>query len=314
MGSLLLIVWMLMQVVPIAMAIAAIAHIVRNGSGWWWIPMVLFFPLLGPMAYFLSVGALGGGKGNGPWREYSQRRAAKARIVEAQARLQHAPLPAVAAELAEDLASLGRHAEAEGHFRTALAKLPDRLDIAHGLALTLMAQGRSAEALPLLDSVCAREPRFRYGDAMLRLAQCLGESGEDVRLETVLRELGKQSNGAEGRVRLAALLARTGRLDEARQLATVLLGDAPAWPRYLRHQNRRWVRLARQLAAGQVPAMPSSANLLRTRRVPVWALVGAGVVVTLLVFALLWVVLGSVVSASSFQSGGGVATDVSREP
>ncbi|MCU0291491.1 MAG: hypothetical protein MUF10_05800 [Thermoanaerobaculaceae bacterium] len=294
MGSLFLVVGLLMQVVPIGLAILAIAHIVRNGSDWWWIPLVLFFPLLGPVAYFLSVGALGAaGKGAGPWRQYSSQRAARTRIAEAQARLQHAPLPAVAAELAEDLASLGRHAEAEVHFRAALAKLPDRLDIAHGLALSLMAQSRCAEALPLLETVCARDPRFRYGDALLRLAQCLGESGQDERQEAVLRELGRQSNNAEGRVRLAALLARTGRLDEARQLATVLLRDAPAWPRYLRNQNRRWVRLARQLAGGQAPAMPTAASLLRTRRVPVWALVGAGAVVTLLVLVLLWVVLPS---------------------
>lgn len=285
---------LLASVLPIALTILAITHIVRHGAEWWWIAVVLFFPVMGSIAYFVASGALAGGRGEGQlFREMGRRRTARRRIAEARMRLQHGAPPAVEADLAEDLASLGEHAAAAPHFASALARLPERLDLAHGLARSLMAQGKCAEALPLLEKVCAANPRFAYGDAMLRLAQCLGESGQAEREEATLRELVGQSSIPEAQVRLAALCARTGRRQEAVELATRVLRDAPAWPRYLRAANRRWVRLARQEAAGQAPAMPTAASLLRTRRVPAWAMVAAGVLVALLVLLLVWVVLVS---------------------
>lgn len=289
MGSLMVVVALVSQVVPLALAILAVVHIIRNGSERWWILPVLMFPLLGPLAYFLVVGIPGvGGKQAHVWSELANRRAARRRVLDGEARLRHAQLPAVAADVADDLLALRRFAEAERHYRAALSTLPDRLDIAYGLAVSLMAQGRCQEALPLLESVCARDPRFRFGDARLGLARCLDETGEDQRLEVELRELLRGSTSAEAQVRLAALLGRSGRGEEAVRLSASLLGDARAWPSYLRARNRRFLKLARQLAAGRRVSVPPAASLLRPPPIPVWVIVAIalGVIVVLLLIGL----------------------------
>jgi hypothetical protein len=277
-GSLVLIVALLGQLVPVALAILAVIHIIRNSSERWWILPVLMFPLLGPLAYFLTVGIPGvSGKRSHVWEQLSDRRGARRRIAEGEARLRHAALPAVAADVADDCLTLGQHAAAERHYRVALAALPDRLDIAFGLATSLMAQGRCQEATPLLESVCAKDPRFRFGDARLYLIRCLDDTGQTERTENELREMLRSSNNAEARVRLAALLSRTGRGAEAVSVARVITQDAPTWPRYLRNRNRRWLKLARQLAAGGKVTVPGTATLLKPPRVPVWVIVAVAV-------------------------------------
>jgi hypothetical protein len=289
------------QIVPIGLAIFAIVHIVRNGSEWWWIPVVLIFPFLGPIAYFAVNG--GFARKGGVVGQLGARRAARRNIAALESRLQHASLPGLEAELGDELVLLGRHAEAEKHYRAALERLPDRLDIGYGLALALLATGRAPEALQPLEDVVAKDPRFKFGDAQLRLAHCLQETGQSERAEAVLRELLNRSNIAEAQVRLAVLVASRGQRQESIELASSLLRDAKAWPHYLRRKNRRWVSLARKLAVGRRVTIPSAVTLLRPPRVKGWMLASTGAAAAVVLLLLARTLLPYIGAASFARAG-----------
>lgn len=70
------------SVLPLLFTVAAIVDIIRTGADWFWIPIVLFFPLAGPLAYFLLVRSRFGG---GRFATFSP---ATARRIQAQRRLQ----------------------------------------------------------------------------------------------------------------------------------------------------------------------------------------------------------------------------------
>ena len=38
---------------PSLLALAALIDAVRTGADWYWVPIVLFFPVIGPVAYFV---------------------------------------------------------------------------------------------------------------------------------------------------------------------------------------------------------------------------------------------------------------------
>ncbi|HEX3128802.1 MAG TPA: hypothetical protein VH394_15830, partial [Thermoanaerobaculia bacterium] len=103
--------------IPAIIALVAIVDVIRVGAPWYWIWIIMGFPMLGPAAYFVVVrsGWLdSGGRTLSP--STARRIQARKRIRALNVQLAHWRGPAVLAETGEELLVLGKYKEAEKHF------------------------------------------------------------------------------------------------------------------------------------------------------------------------------------------------------
>jgi hypothetical protein len=243
----------LFSALPLILAIVAIVDIVRTGADWYWILIVLFFPVLGSIAYFAVV--------RGPWRSGGRAAAlspATARRLQAQRRLREIAVqlahwrgPALLVEAGEQLLVLGKYAQAEAHLREAADGGAGAEDYGLPLAQALEMQGRFAEAAAILEPLCRAAPDAHFGELQLAYARALDESGRGEEAERELRDLLERRGLLEARVRLARRLLRRGESDAARQALAEARAEAAQLAPYLRRRHRRWVRAARRLRSGQ---------------------------------------------------------------
>lgn len=236
---------------PWIIALVAIVDVVRLGAPWYWIWIILAFPMIGAAAYFVVVrsGWLGGRQA-AMSPDTARRLQARRRLRELNVQLSHWRGPALLAEAGEELLVLGKHKEAEKHFLEARENGAGIEDVNFGLAQTLQMQGRFAEAVPLLEELVQAKPDAFMGRALLQLGRSLDESGQKERAEKVLRDVLERRTIIEAQVRLARLLLARGEKEEARRLLQEVKTDAANLPRYLRRQHRSWIWTARALRSG----------------------------------------------------------------
>lgn len=237
--------------IPAIIALVAIVDVIRVGAPWYWIWIIMGFPMLGPAAYFVVVrsGWLdSGGRTLSP--STARRIQARKRIRALNIQLAHWRGPAVLAEAGEELLVLGKYKEAEKHFLEARENGAGIEDVNFGLAQTYQMQGRFADAVPLLDELVKATPDAYLGRAMMQLGRSLDESGEKERAEQVLRQVLERRTVIEAQVRLARLLLARGEKDEAQRLINEVKVDARNLPRYLRREHRSWIWTAYLLRSG----------------------------------------------------------------
>ncbi|HWM90514.1 MAG TPA: tetratricopeptide repeat protein [Thermoanaerobaculia bacterium] len=236
------------SVLPLVISVVAVVDAFRVGAPCYWIWIIFAFPIVGVAAYFFVVRR---GSVRIPISMDAARRVqARRRLRELQIQLNHWRGPAILAEAGEQQLVLGRHQEAEKHFREAGENGADVEDVNFGLAQALQMQRRFAEAVPLLEELVKRKPDACMGRAQLQLGRSLDESGEKERAEEVLRDLLQRRPIIEAQVRLARLLLARGEKEEARRLLAEVKSDAAGLPRYLRRQHRSWIWTARALRSG----------------------------------------------------------------
>lgn len=237
--------------IPAIIALVAIVDVIRIGAPWYWIWVIMGFPMLGPAAYFVVVrsGWLdGGGRTMSP--STARRIQARKRIRALNVQLSHWRGPAVLAETGEELLVLGKYKDAEKHFLEARENGAGIEDVNFGLAQTWQMQGRYADAVPLLDELVKSAPDAYLGRAMLQLGRSLDESGQKERAEQVLRQVLERRTVIEAQVRLARLLLARGEKDEAQRILNEVKIDARNLPRYLRREHRSWIWTTYLLRSG----------------------------------------------------------------
>jgi len=129
--------------------------------------------------------------------------------------------------LAAFLARSGDYAEAERHFRAALAKQPDTRAYT-GLGIVLRQQGRTDEAIASLRKAIDAEPK--NAAAYDQLGSILIQQGKLDEAASTYRLLVRNQPSAAAHQELAQILTSLGRTDEARremELAKALQGSSP---------------------------------------------------------------------------------------
>jgi hypothetical protein len=238
-------------VIPAVIALVAIVDVIRVGAPWYWIWVIMGFPMLGAAAYFVVVrsGWLdSGGRTLSP--STARRIQARKRIRELNVQFTHWRGPAVLAEAGEELLVLGKYKDAEKHFLEARENGAGIEDVNFGLAQTYQMQGRFADAVPLLDELVKTTPDAYLGRAMMQLGRSLDESGQKDKAEPVLRQVLERRTIIEAQIRLARLLLARGEKDEAQRILNEVKVDAKNLPRYLRREHRAWIWSAYTLRSG----------------------------------------------------------------
>lgn len=275
--------WLCSGMVPLVLAVVACIDISRRREPWWWFVVVFVAPVVGPLAYFGVTRFGPRSDSRGTPRE--RRRQAARRLAELETQLAHWRGPAVVAESGEELLLLSRFAEAEARFREARTLGATPQDANLGLAESLIAQGRMADAIDPLRELLALDPDHAMGRAQVLLARCLDECDRGDEAEAALRRVLASRNVPEARVRLARRLVLAGWRDEGLALVNDLIAEERHLSQPLRRAQAPWTRAARALARGRT-TLPESLRRGGERGPSRWKLfVGVALLVVALALA-----------------------------
>lgn len=170
------------------------------------------------------------------------------RIKELQAQIHHLDKAHLHSQLGDVYFEKGSLQQAEASYRAAMERDAEDLDTRSHLGQCLLRQGRVKEALTLLESVCAENPKHEYGQTMMALAEAQGLSGQKEESLATWRYVNTEHSYTRARVQLAELLLERGETPEARQLLTEVLTEHPHTPAFQRKKDKVWVDRARSLS------------------------------------------------------------------
>lgn len=238
----------------IVVQLALVVHIMKTGRNTSWVFIVLFFPLIGSLAYFIIE--LLPELTNTRTAKSAQRSLAKA--VDPDKELREATEQYDLARTAQNAMRLARQHLERGHFREAKELYERSLSGVHsddpdlliGLAEAHFGLAEYAEVITCLDTLKSTNPGKTSQDGHLLYARALEEQG---RIDEALHEyqaLVAYFSGPEPSCRLGSLLKSQGRLDEARALFEAVLARSKTAGKHYNTRYRDWVALARRETQG----------------------------------------------------------------
>jgi hypothetical protein len=225
-------------------------HALKTGRAYWWLFVIMAFPVMGcVLYYFIEVFP------SSPESRSAHKAArAIAKALDPDKALRERVAEVEACGSVENRVALARecmsermHAEAAALYRSCLTGIYEfDPEIRYGLAAALLGDSKPDEALSIAQRLRATHPTFRAAEVSLLIARGLEEVN---RLDEALKEFGVLAEtypGEEGRWRYGALLARSGRVAEAREVFGRMLRNAERQPRHYREAQKSWLDLARQ--------------------------------------------------------------------
>jgi hypothetical protein len=228
----------------LAFTIWMLVDAIRQGE-WMWVCFILFFPGFGAFMYFFWVyrGSPSATRGFELPGAHSRRR-----IKELQAQIHHLDKAHHHSQLGDIYFQQGKLDQAEACYRAALEREAQDIDTRAHLGQCLLRQKRAAEARPLLEGVCAEDPKHDYGHSLMALAETLTALGETDAALGIWQQVTASHSYPRARVQLAELHLKKNQPDLARaELREVMADDAHA-PAFQRRRDRVWVKRARTLA------------------------------------------------------------------
>ena len=212
-----------------------------------WAVLILLFSVLTAAFYYFLVYRPAGGSGN-PLAGFELPGAAdRRRIKSLQGSIHHLDKPHHHLELGDIYFSQGRLNDAEASYRAAYERDPKDEDIRAHLGNCLARRGKTDEALPLLEAVCAVNPKHDYGYTLMTLAETEAAAGrKDDALQTWRQVLSLYSY-SRARVQYAQLLMERKEYAEARTILEEVISDEPFEAKFQRKRERVWLDRARTL-------------------------------------------------------------------
>jgi hypothetical protein len=241
-------------IIILLLDITLIYHAAKTGRLQPWAFIILMVPLVGSLAYIV-VELIPEWFGSPGARQARRRVAAKLdpekRYRELSDRLLDADTIANRAAFAAECLEVGRFEEAERHYDHILSlPMGDDPIYAIGKAKAQFGAKRPAEAVATLDSLQSHWPDFQSAEGHLLYARALAEAGRvDEALEEYSALVG-YAPGAEARVRYGMTLKLVGRTAEARVIFNELLLQMKRAPKHARDMQAEWLSIAeKQLSA-----------------------------------------------------------------
>ena len=130
-------------------------------------------------------------------------------------------------------------------YRASLERDAQDIDARAHLGQCLLRQKKAAEARPLLEGVCAENPKHDYGYSMMALAEALTAVGEQKAALEIWQQVTASHSYPRAKVQLAELYIAKNQPDLARAELRDALADDVHAPKYQRKRDRVWVRRAK---------------------------------------------------------------------
>jgi hypothetical protein len=207
---------------------------------WFWV--ILLLPVVGSWVYFFAIKIHDFLK-----PDFLAWLRGRPSLDELRYRAEHMPTLVNHFNLSMRLMEQGHHAEALGHLEAALKMEPEHGKVLFFLARCHKENGQPAQAIPILQSLLAREPRWSNYVGWKLLIDVQTLTGDMPGAVHSCRELARLEGTLENTCRLADHLMKAGQTMEARAVLEKALRDHDFAPAALRRRNRRWAREARRL-------------------------------------------------------------------
>ena len=219
-------------------------HALRNGE-YIWAVIIFMFSIISSLFYYFLVYRPSGGGGN-PMAGFELPGAAdRRRIKQLEADIHHLDKAHMHLQLADIYFSQGKLEQAEASYRAAYERDPQDEDVRAHLGNCLERRGKDAEALPLLESVVAANPRHDYGYTLMTLAETQAAMGQVDRALATWRQVLSMYGYPRARVQYAELLIKQKDYAEARKALDEVIKDAPYATKFERKREKVWFNRAK---------------------------------------------------------------------
>ena len=218
-----------------------VVHFFRTRPEYYWFFVILFLGPLGALAYF-AVEVIPGLRANLPVIDRFKR---KRRQQWLEAMVAETPTQEACSDLAKIYAAEGRHQEAIALFTRALALDPADPDCLHGRGSSFAATAALEKAARDFEAVIAIDPSHAFHGAHVELAETYAALGRKDDAAQAYEAILGRTTVSRAYYGYGKLLAERGEKDRARQMMREILAKQAALPRYLRRQERPWLRRAK---------------------------------------------------------------------
>jgi hypothetical protein len=211
---------------------------------WFW--MVVLLPIVGAVVYAVAIKLTDLGK-PGRLTALTAWFSGRPSLAELRYRAENTPTLVNHFNLAVRLMEQSEFAEALPHLEAALKMEPEHGKVLFCLARCHKGAGHPEQAVPILEGLLARDPRWgNYAGWKLLIDSCAA-AGDEAGAIKGCRELARLAATMETTCVLAQHLIRVGQMNEARTVLERALRDYDFGPSAARRRNRRWAREARRL-------------------------------------------------------------------
>ncbi|MCM3879283.1 MAG: tetratricopeptide repeat protein [Vicinamibacterales bacterium] len=233
----------------VILQVAAILHFVQRRPDNFWLWVILMGGGLGSLVYIFVEVLPDAGLVKLSFEGMSRRRRAR----DLEAIVHDNPAIGNLEELADLYLEEKQFSKARQLYDKVIASRTDSIDPFYRRGLAAIAMEDFPSALPDLEKVVAKDPKYDFYRAIGALALVHGKAGDAQRAETLFNQALEISTQSETYYNYASFLAGVGRSREAREWAERILAKKPTMPRYLRRRERPWFRKATSLIK-QLPA------------------------------------------------------------
>jgi hypothetical protein len=222
----------------------AILHFIRRRPDTYWLWIIIFGSGLGAFIYICvemlpEIGMVGRSFQVFPRRS---------RIRRLEALVLDNPSAGNYEELADLYFEDGKYQKARDCYNRAISTRTDSPDPFYRRALCELKLGDYVAAVPDLQHVLTRDPRYDYDRAAGLLADALAKTGQTEAAQAMFERVVQTSTLSETLVNYAEFLKSQGKLAEGREWAQRVLTRKKTLPGYLKRRERPWFRKAAALA------------------------------------------------------------------
>lgn len=239
-------------ILSLVIQLSLVVHIIKTGRNMTWVFVVLFFPLVGTLAYViveLLPEWTGSRSGVTVRRKLAKLANPDRGLKQASQRFAVADTVQNTIALAEECLAKERYAEAAELYQRGLRGVhQDDPVLLLGLARARFGLGDAAGAVAALDLLKERNPGHTSPEGHLlyaRAREALGDLGAAV---FEYESLVGYYSGPEPACRLGAILKQQGRNAEARELFQKVLNESRIAGRHYNTLHKEWVEMARREA------------------------------------------------------------------
>lgn len=227
----------------------AIVHFIRRRPDNYWLWIILVGGWIGALVYIFAEVLPDAGLLRQSFKTFPRRR----RIRELQAVILDNPSAGNYEELADLYLDEGKFAKARECYDKAISSRTDSPDPFYRRGVAEIELGDFAAAVPDLERVVAKDPKYDFHRAAGLLAHAYAQTGQTEKADVLFRQATQISTLSETYLNYASFLKAQGRTAEAREWTQRILAKKPTLPGYLRRRERPWFRRAKGLLK-QLPA------------------------------------------------------------
>jgi len=221
----------------------AIFHFIRRRPDTYWLWIILFGGGLGAAVYIVAEVLPDTGLLRQSFKVFPRRR----RIRELEAAILDNPSAGNYEELADLYLEEGKFAHARDCYDKSISSRTDSPDPFYRRAIAAIQMRDFVAAVPDLERVVSRDPKYDFQRAAGLLAHAYANTGQADRAEALFREVTRTSTLSETYYNFACFLQAQQCDAEAREWAQRILAKKPTMPGYLKRRERPWFRKANGL-------------------------------------------------------------------